>query len=325
MSLALIGALLLAGGLLASPGPVAAGEAVRLNLGASPPGGGWYPLMGVIAEALKKEFPGAVTTVGTSGGRANVALIGDGKLDLGLSSGTLASAAYQGREPYKKAYKNVLSLMVFDVINPLHMLVVKEAGVATMEDMKARKPPLRIATDQPGSTGFMVVRDALAFYGLTLKDFETWGGKIFYVPRGEVVSLIRDGHANAYFAHLATPASVVLELATVKELNWIGLSQDAIERGRKLGYVPGIIKAGIYPKVTRDVRQIGDTQAILVRSELPKELVYRIAKAIVDNAAQIGALGMSARFNPKEMWKEISSPLHPGAEAFYKEKGLMPR
>ena len=66
-------AALFAFGVLASS-PLSA--ETRLYLGASKPGGGFYPTMGMIAALLKGNIPGLVATVGTEGGRANAGLVG---------------------------------------------------------------------------------------------------------------------------------------------------------------------------------------------------------------------------------------------------------
>ena len=70
-------------------------------------------------------------------------------------------------------------------------------------------------------------------------------------------------------------------------------------------------------------------------ASIPDDLAYKIVKAAADNIPawnrqdpsiqpeESGAFGNLAP-NPKTMWKDLGAPLHPGAERYYKEMGLMP-
>ena len=307
---------------LGAAGAARAGEEIKLYLGASPVGGGWYPTMGLIAEVLKESIPGVVTTVGTEGGRANAALVGAGRADIAFSVSPLVRAAYDGKTPYDKAYKNIRSLYRFEADSPTHLIVLKETGITSMEAIAEKKIPIKVATDQPGSTGYALLQNLLAIYGMPFDTIKAWGGKVFAVPRGEVASLIRDGHANAYFAGLTPPAATVTELATVRDLVFLSNSEDVIKKAEAFGYQRTVLRKGTYPKQDQDVVVVGEVPVTIVRAELPEDLVYRITKALVEKGQKIQDF-KPGRFNPKTMAKALPVPLHPGAERYYREAGLL--
>jgi len=308
--------------LIGAPWSARAGEEVRLYLGASPVGGGWYPTMGLIAEVIKENIPGVVTTVGTEGGRANAALVGAGRADLAFSVSPLVRAAYDGRAPYDKAFKNIRSLYRFEQDSPTHLIVLKDTGVTSMEMIAEKKIPIKVATDQPGSTGYALLQNLLPMYGMSFDAIKGWGGKVFSVPRGEVVSLIRDGHANAYFAGLTPPTAAVTELSTVKDLVFLSNRDEIIQKAEALGYQRSILRKGTYPKLEQDVQVVGEVPITIVRAELPDDLVYKITKALVEKGKKVQDF-KPGKFNVKEMAKNLPVPLHPGAERYYREAGLL--
>lgn len=294
----------------------------RLYLGASSPGGGWYPTMSLIAEVLKENIPGLVTTVGTEGGVANVALVGTGRADLGFTDAGLARAAYEGYAPYKEAHKNVRTLYSFAAKTTFYFITTKDTGINTVDEIFQRADSLKIVIDQPGSTGYVVLQNLLSLYGGSFDSLKAKGARLFPLPRGEVVSFIRDGHGNAYFTALQEPAGVITELATGRDVVFLPMSEDKIKAASKFSYSPHIIKKGVYPKLDRNVPAPGIGVVTVVRAELPDDLVYRITKALVEKGEKVRNF-KPGRFEVETMAKDPPVPLHPGAEKYYRERGML--
>jgi TRAP-type uncharacterized transport system substrate-binding protein len=63
---------------------------------------------------------------------------------------------------------------------------------------------------------------------------------------------------------------------------------------------------------------------MVVRAELGEDVVYKVAKALHDNKADLQAtFPPFGLFNPQNMAKPIQGvPFHPGALKYYKEIGL---
>jgi TRAP transporter TAXI family solute receptor len=62
---------------------------------------------------------------------------------------------------------------------------------------------------------------------------------------------------------------------------------------------------------------------MVARSDLPEDLVYRFTKAIFDDLKQFHAAHSAATHLTLETALSGNPiPLHPGAERFYKEKGV---
>ena len=90
------------------------------------------------------------------------------------------------------------------------------------------------------------------------------------------------------------------------------------------GTVTFTFEPGVYKSVTEPVPTIGTYTILIVRKDLPEDLVYEITKLYFANkeelAKSIKALG---ELEPEEAAKNTGFPLHPGAEKYYKEIGAI--
>jgi len=83
------------------------------------------------------------------------------------------------------------------------------------------------------------------------------------------------------------------------------------------------VPKGSYKGVDQDIPTIAVLAMIVAKAELEDDVVYKITKAMFENLKDIER----AHAKGKEVKLEtaivgIPIPLHPGAERFYKEKGL---
>ena len=69
-------------------------------------------------------------------------------------------------------------------------------------------------------------------------------------------------------------------------------------------------------------------------ASIPDDVAYNIPKAAAENVAAWSAQDQNLHpsasgelgnhpVEPENMWKDLGAPLHPGAERYYREKGLM--
>ena len=99
--------------------------------------------------------------------------------------------------------------------------------------------------------------------------------------------------------------------------------------GRRAGlgaaeYVDGLGRAR--PAVTdEDVETFGVKATFVSSAEVPEEVVYQVTKAVFENFEDFKKLHPAFGTLQKEdmVTQALSAPLHPGAEKYYKEAGLM--
>jgi TRAP transporter TAXI family solute receptor len=89
-------------------------------------------------------------------------------------------------------------------------------------------------------------------------------------------------------------------------------------------FIAATIPAGTYEGQTEDVPTVAITNILVTHSDVSEETAYQMTKLLFENldemvAAHAAARAISAEKGPKG----LPIPLHPGAERYYKEAGLL--
>ncbi len=310
---------LIAGVLVCLAGPMSAGaqDKVDLRMMTGPMGGSWYPLGGAIADLIQKEIPGASVSVQPGGGMANVVGVQGDKADLGFGNSSSSVDGVHGRAPFKEATTNVMQLAN---LYPQYyqMVVMEDSGIRSVADLKGKG----ICPGPKGHTGELLSRQVLQIYGLSYDDMS----KVNHVSYSDAVSLMKDGHADAFLLGTTTPASSILDLATTRKIRMLPIPPDKLKELQKLnvGYLPRTIPKGTYPGVDYDVQGVGYFTHLVVSAKLSEDLVYKITKVLATNVPRLAQVvkdmeGVTAA----DLAMDIGVPFHPGALKYYKEVGAI--
>ena len=86
-----------------------------------------------------------------------------------------------------------------------------------------------------------------------------------------------------------------------------------------------MIPAGMYTGTDEDIETFGVKATFVSSADVPDEVVYQLIKAVFENFDDFKELHPAfANLKKEEMVTQaLSAPLHPGAEKYYKEAGLM--
>ena len=141
-----------------------------------------------------------------------------------------------------------------------------------------------------------------------------------------IVSLLKDGKADMTIDHIAPGQSATSELCMTADMYFPQLSDDTLEKLTKEGFDYTAIPAGTWSGQDTEIKTVGSPQVILVSAELDDATVYTMTKALCENKQTlVNASAALEAFNPETAWEPIKlgAPIHPGAEAYYKEMGYM--
>ena len=297
--------------LLASAGAHA--QTVKLMTG--PQGGSWYPLGGAIANFADKA--GMKVQVLPGAGIANVKAVQAGKADMGFANSISTVDGVAGRAPFTEKATNVCNVAT---LYPQYFQIVAnaDAGIETLADTKGKS----IAVQPKGNTAEFISQQILGVYGLKYEDM----GKVSYVSYTDAVSLMKDNNAQLFTLGTTVPASAIMDLASARDIKLVSVGDDKFAEMRKLnpGYTKLTIKAGSYPKQDKDVQAVGYATHVIARCDLDEETVYKMAKGLADNNADLTSIVRVMKDTDlKVMATDTGVPMHKGAVKFYKEKGVM--
>ncbi|HJN22084.1 MAG TPA: TAXI family TRAP transporter solute-binding subunit, partial [Alphaproteobacteria bacterium] len=89
-------------------------------------------------------------------------------------------------------------------------------------------------------------------------------------------------------------------------------------------YVRHEIAAGTYPAQDEPVTTFGTWTQVIVNAALPDDAAYAIVKALAENLEGIAAVVSAMDGATVEMLATpVGMPLHPGAQRFYHEAGVL--
>ena len=289
-------------------------SAENLKFMTGPQGGSWIPLGGQLKDMWEKAVPGLQVQALPGAGIANVRGVDEGKADIGFGNSISTVDGLAGNTPFPKKVTNVCN--VATLYPQYYQLVVPaSAGIDSVKDLKGKA----ISTQQRGNTGELITGQLLKVNGLSYSDV-----KASFVSYSDSVNQMKDGHAMAFGLGTQVPAGSIMDLASAMPIKLLDQS-SSYEGMKKLnpGYTLVTVKKGSYPGQDKDVKVIGYATHIFVSCKLPEDEVYKMTKAMVENAGTLASIAKAIGGQQvADFAEDIGVPFHPGAAKYYKEKGV---
>ncbi|GAI65091.1 unnamed protein product [marine sediment metagenome] len=301
------------------------GYAISLKATAGGVGGVWYTTLAGIAEIVHEQCPDITIRVVPGGGLINQPRVGTGEAELGFTFPPQAFAARHGNDPFSEKYPDIRLICTGLGYSYLTFVVAEETGITSIEEIVQRKYPLKLAVERRGTTDEWGCRKVLEYYGVTFEDIEKWGGKVYHAGYGDQATLFKDRHVDAIFENIAIPASAIMEAKIARRIRLLPFPKGLVDYLHETyAFARGKIPEGSYGVVGWDYPSLSSSGTIMVNKNVPEDVVYKITKALLENADRVHAIHASCEsFVPEVAWKDVGGPLHPGAERAYKEKGYM--
>ena len=305
-------------GALAVPFGVQAQQFFRIGTGGT--AGTYYPVGGMIANAVSQPGKIVATAQASNGSLANVTGIAGGAMESGFSQADVATWAQKGTGIFE-GKPNVPGLRLIANLYPesVHVVVKKGSGIKSVADLKGK----RVALDEPGSGTLVNARAILLAYGIKESDI-----KPEYIKPNQAGDKMKDGSLDAFFFTGGAPAGAIAELASAGGgIDLLPIDGAAAEALRKASgfFAEDTIAAETYKGVGA-VKTVAVGAQWVTSDKADAAMVYEITKALFSEATQkqLAAGHAKGKFITKENAViGAGIPFHPGAEKFYKEAGLL--
>ncbi|RCW19933.1 hypothetical protein DFR48_11768 [Ciceribacter lividus] len=312
----------------------AAQQMAFFRIGTGGTAGTYYPIGGLLANAISSPpgsrsceeggacgVPGLVASALSSNGSvANINAIAGGSLESGFAQSDVATWAYSGTGIWE-GKPPVEKLRAIADLYPesIHLIASAGSGIKSVADLKGK----RVSLDEPGSGTLVDARLILEGYGLSESDISAE-----FLKPDQAADRMRDGAMDAFFFVGGYPAGAIAELASQHDVKLVPISCDeAPIICEKYTFFGGdTVPGGTYEGNPDDVKTLAVGAQWITSADQPEDLVYGITKALWnDNTRkQLDAGHAKGKAIVKEnALKGVGIPLHPGAERFYKEAGLL--
>ncbi len=244
------------------------------------------------------------------------------RVDFGVTSSSMLSAAYHTSPIGKEPYRNLR--LIAKIEDPFYYLVAvkKESGIKDFLDIKQKHLPVRIM----GADGNMMI--ILKYYGITVADIKSWGGKI-----GVSTEDALKGDFDIVAGFLASPSlnpesSYWTTLSQKFGLYFLELPDDLLKLIAQQNVDAEFVEVhnGLLRGVDRRIKTLGRSgESIFAREDTPEQAAYDLAKAIDENHGALKWFIRIYTYDPKTVWQNYGVPLHSGAEKYYREVGYLKR
>ena len=284
-------------------------------------GGTAYIIGGGIAKVLNKYLPEFQAMVEATGGTiATVRFIAE-KYEkkqeaLGLSDSQGLYFAYTGKAPFTRKYEMIRAI-TFVYGSGVNLVVPKNSPIKSYADLKGKV----VAIGPAGSGLAEMSMDLIAAHGVTKQMF-----KYIYLGFKEVPEGIQDGSIDAGFVAGSFPVPALRELSTTKEIRIVPVDEMVLKKMlvESPFFSMDILKPGAYKGVEKETPILVFGIPLETHTACDTELIYRITKTLFDHRDELIEVHPIAKeMSFENAMKSIAFPIHPGAEKYFKEVGVI--
>ncbi|WEJ13706.1 TAXI family TRAP transporter solute-binding subunit (plasmid) [Sinorhizobium sp. K101] len=293
------------------------GAAEFINVLTGGTSGVYYPLGVALSKIYGDKIEGVRTQVqATKASVENLNLLQQGRGEIAFSLGDSVKLAWEGNtDAGFKAPLDKLRGIAAIYPNYIQIMASKESGIKTVADLKGKS----LSVGAPKSGTELNARAILGAAGMSYDDL----GKTEYLPFAESVELMKNRQLDATLQSAGLGVSSFKDLATSLDVQMVAVPEEI---ATKLGapYIAATVPAGTYQGQDSDVQTVAVVNFLVTHSEVSDETAYQMTKQLFENIPALTAAHKAAEnIRIEDALKGMPIPLHPGAERYYKEKGLL--
>ncbi|OAN75630.1 C4-dicarboxylate ABC transporter [Sulfitobacter sp. EhC04] len=305
----------LATSLAAAPFAVQAQEFINVLTGGT--SGVYYPLGAGLANIYGEKIDGVRTQVqSTKASVENLNLLQDGRGELGFALGDSVAMAWEGNADAGFVQK-LDKLRGIAAIYPNYIQIVAstESGITEFSDLAGKS----LSVGAPASGTELNARAIFGAMDMSYEDL----GKIEYLPFAESVELIKNRQLDGTLQSAGLGVASIRDLASSVPITVVAIPGDVAE---KLGapYVATTIPAGTYDGQEADVPTVAVSNFLVSHEGVSEEIAYQMTKQLFENLdTLVAAHQAAAQIDMAKALEGMPIPLHPGAERYYREMGIL--
>ena len=319
-----LGAATVAGLLIALTAPVAhAQQQTFITIGTGGVTGVYYPAGGAICRLVNKDRKdhGIRCSVESTGGSVyNVNALRSGDIEFGVAQSDWQFHGMKGSKVFEKQGPMPELRSVFSLHpEPFTILSRKEANIQSFDDLKGK----RFNVGNPGSGTAASMDELLTAMGSN-RSFFGLAGELKPDEHGAALC---DNKIDGFFYGVGHPSANIQDPTTSCGAKLVPITGKAVDKLVKENayYAYAEIPGCLYANNPNAVKTYGVKATLVTNAKVSDKVVYTLVKSVFDNFEEFKKLHPAfANLKPEDMIKAgNSAPLHPGAEKYFREKGLL--
>jgi TRAP transporter TAXI family solute receptor len=262
-----------------------------------------------------QKMSATAETAGASA--ANAQLLGRNEIESAFVAADILDAAFNGRNQFDG--KPLKSLRALAALYPeqVQLVTAAKSNIRTFRDLKGKS----VSSGAPGSGQWQLLGDLLEAHGMTRKDISEDLSSF-----AQSVDKIKDGNLTASLITAGAPTASVTDLANTHDIRIVPLAGPEIDALRKKQpyYAQVQLPANTYKGQPAPVDTLAVMAIWATHEALADNIAYEVTKALFENTSILGQVHPKGKeITLNTALQSVSIPLHPGAQRYYKEKGLL--
>jgi uncharacterized protein len=291
-----------------------------LQLGTGSVGGVYFPLGQEMANIFNDNIDVEgfnVSSVETGASVDNLAQIARGDLQLGIAQNNTAIQAVEGTGEFEGTTVENAGFMGSLYPEALTIITLGSTGIESVADLEGA----RVAIGPPGGATRAAAEQVLSAYGIEEGDYQA-----FEEGFGDAQGRLQDGTLDASIEVVGVPSSGIEELqASTGDVRLIGIDDEQLDRiVEESDFEPYEVPEGTYD-FQQEALQTVSVFACLFGStnQIDEELGYEITRTLFENADDITLAQSEFITLDSALEGRQDLPLHPGAERYFQEEGIL--
>lgn len=290
----------------------------KITLATGGTSGTYYGFSGVVAQRLNEVLKDnmKINVISTGASKANIQLVNSNDAQIAIVQNDVMSYAYNKTDMFASdTVAPYTSFSAIASVYPEAIQIIANKSINSIDDLKGKK----VSVGDAGSGTEFNAKQILAAYGIDIETDIIKNNQSF----ADSCDGLKNGILDAAFITAGHPTVAVTELASNYDFNILNIDNEhATELINKYGFYTVVnIEKGTYSVLNNDVQTVAVMATYVANNKLDEETVYAFTKGLFEEKANFNHAKASL-LDVNKGKDGIAIPLHPGAEKYYKEKGI---
>lgn len=284
---------------------------------------GTYPLFAAkLSELINNNVDGVRASVVPSDSEQAQAMLQQGELEFNIAYTWLVKKIADGKGAFGVDTPDVRHIIT--LYGSTLQTVAKPDTIESLSELKDK--PLRVWTGPETQFFYQIVQPVIQAHGFEVDAIRQAGGVTETMDYGGEIQAFQDGRLDVGFFAGGVPYGLLQQIERSPGFELIDMDESVIT---KLGEIlPGItgftIPAGTYASQDKDVTVPFFVNQLVTNVNVSDDIVYQVTKLMYENYKEFhGLFPGSEEIDDKDVLANNEVPLHPGAERYYREIGVL--
>lgn len=292
-----------------------------VTIGTGGVSGVYYPTGAALCRIVSQDDNIDCAVESTGGSVHNINLLKSKEIQFGISQSDWQHHAYRGTsEKFKDAGQFSNLRAIFALHGEVFTVVARSDGkIKDFKDLKNK----RVNVSNPGSGARPTMDMAMGYFNLNKKDFKA----VSELAAAEQARALCDNKVDAIVFVVGHPSGTIKEATTSCDSRIVKVVGNPVDKIIKEHpyYSKVFIPEGLYKGTEGEIPSFGMRALLLSTTDVADEVVYAFVKSVFQNLDSLRKLHPAlVELDAKDMVHSgITIPLHPGAEKYYREMGML--